>query len=447
MFKCGFYEKDITPPLGETIPGYGMLRIADDVLTSLYAKAVAIETGGKCLIMISVEALFLPKIAYEKAVEIIEKNTGILSECVMINATHIHTGGPVVYEETKYKEAFKTPDWEYIKMLGRQIGDCGVLAYQRLKPMTARFNKGELYGVSFIRNYYMKDGTIKTNPGLQNPDIVGSVGEIDPELPVFFFFDEENTPKGAIVNFALHHDCVGGMKYCSDYSGVLAENLKKEFGNEFVTVYINGACGNINHVNVNITQKEYNETVHYKRIGNIMTDFVLKLYESAKDFEIDCVDSKTDVLDITRREISQERIEEAKYLIDIVSLDNIEIDISRTDSLEYKRTYAERILNRALMKKISSVKVQVMRFGKCVVFAVPSEIYTDFGIIMKKGSPSDINIVAELANGEPSCYIPTKTIFESKGNYEGDITSASFEEDTGEKITDLAIKLSKEIML
>ncbi len=445
MFKCGFYEKDITPPLGETIPGYGMLRIADDVLTPLYAKAAAVESDGKCLIIISVDCLHVPKVVYEKAIEIIQKNTGVTQDYIMINATHIHTGGPVVYQKEKYVSNFSVPDWEYINILARQVGDCGVLAYQRLRPMTAKFNKGELYGVSFIRNYYMKDGTIKTNPGFQNPEIIKSVSEIDPEFSVLFFFDENRKPTGALVNFSLHHDCVYGTQYCSDYSGVLAENLKKEFGQDFVTVYINGACGNINHVNVNISQEEHANTIHYKKIGNIMTEMYLELYKSAEDFEINSVDSKMDSMKFIRRDIPDELLKECQHLIDTVPTDGIEIDISKVDSVEYKRHTAERMLSVALQPKESDVNVQAMRLGRCVLFAVPSELYTDFGKMIKKSSPYDINMIAELANGGPSCYIPTQTLFDSVGSYEANITSARYIPETGEKIVELAVELAKKL--
>lgn len=45
--KCGFYESDITPPLGLTIPGYPDKRIATGVMRKLFSRAVAFEQGGR----------------------------------------------------------------------------------------------------------------------------------------------------------------------------------------------------------------------------------------------------------------------------------------------------------------------------------------------------------------------------------------------------------------
>lgn len=45
MLKCAFYETEITPPLGCTIPGYFNTRYGSDVKDRLYAKAVVMDDG------------------------------------------------------------------------------------------------------------------------------------------------------------------------------------------------------------------------------------------------------------------------------------------------------------------------------------------------------------------------------------------------------------------
>lgn len=49
MFEFGFYEKEITPPLGCGIPGHFSLRRGMDVLDRLYARAVVIKEGEERL--------------------------------------------------------------------------------------------------------------------------------------------------------------------------------------------------------------------------------------------------------------------------------------------------------------------------------------------------------------------------------------------------------------
>lgn len=57
MLKAGFYEKIITPPLGCEFLDFFTPRVADDVLTDLYARAAIVDDGNerlRCLRLISV---------------------------------------------------------------------------------------------------------------------------------------------------------------------------------------------------------------------------------------------------------------------------------------------------------------------------------------------------------------------------------------------------------
>ena len=245
--KCGFYEADITPPLGYDMRGYTKRRTSDGVLTKLYAKAAAVEVDGVCGIVISVDMIHMPQSVHDIAVKRIKEKTGIDTDRILIHATHTHTGGPAGDEGDGEIESF-TADAAYTEFAGKMAGDCGILAYQRMQEATAKGNKKRVEGISFIRNFKMRDGRILMNPGWQNPDVLEPFGELDDELAVVFFYGENEKPIGAIVNFALHHDCVSDWKhctkYCADYSGIMADELKKTFGPDFVTVMVNGACGN-----------------------------------------------------------------------------------------------------------------------------------------------------------------------------------------------------------
>jgi len=56
MLKAGFYEKELTPPLGCDIPGYYTKRVADGVVDKLYCKAFAASDGNETIIMMAVDA-------------------------------------------------------------------------------------------------------------------------------------------------------------------------------------------------------------------------------------------------------------------------------------------------------------------------------------------------------------------------------------------------------
>ena len=75
MLRCGFYERETTPPLDASLPGYGCIRYAEGQLSRLYTKAVAIEVDGECAIIISIDAIRTSQTMHDKAVAIITIHT------------------------------------------------------------------------------------------------------------------------------------------------------------------------------------------------------------------------------------------------------------------------------------------------------------------------------------------------------------------------------------
>lgn len=438
--KCGFYEKEITPPLGGCMPGYFSERLAEDVILPLYAKALAIEAAGNCVLMVAMDGLFVDKYVYDIAVKRITERTGIPADRIMINATHAHTGGPV---KSLNDPPFYKADPEYLNVLARSVADCGILAWQRLAPATAKFAQTDVYGISFIRNFRMKDGSIRTNPGRLNPEIVEPLGQIDPAFPVLFFFDEAENPIGMLSNFALHHDCVAGTRYCSDYSGVMGREMKKTFGMDFVSVFINGACGNINHVNVEEVPHEKRD--YYLKNGLRLAEEAKRLYGQAEAFPIDTVDGKLEHIAIPRHQVPAEEVEEVKHLIATIPMEGLEININNVDSPEYKRAKADRLLRFINMPDELPVPVQALRIGGAILFSASGEIFTEYGKYMKAHSPLPVNMVAEIANGGPSCYIPTPQAFHPTV-YESRIPSSMLIPEAGATIAELAVKLAKELV-
>lgn len=184
--KCGFYEREITPPLGCHMRGYSFVRNAVGVISRLIVKAVAVEADGNCCIIISLDGCGTTKNMHKIAVERITEATGVPSDRILLQANHTHSAGPIA--DPPYDNFLNfTPDVPYMDVLSRLCGDCGTLAYQRMIEASARAAKKDVYGVSFVRNFRMKNGDIKMNPGRQNPDIEEVFGTLDPGLSVRLF--------------------------------------------------------------------------------------------------------------------------------------------------------------------------------------------------------------------------------------------------------------------
>ena len=53
-----------------------------------------------------------------------------------------------------------------------------------------------------------------------------------------------------LVNFTLHLDTIGGTQYAADYPYYVEQTLRETLGQDFVLLFGNGTCGDINHIDV-----------------------------------------------------------------------------------------------------------------------------------------------------------------------------------------------------
>ncbi len=155
---------------------------------------------------------------------------------IFIACTHTHLGPKTGTGE----------DIEYLQWLEKKICDAVILADRDLAPVTKMlYTRGIVKEVSFIRRYRMKDGSIKTNPGWQNPEIVGPVGEND-ERSSLLVLKRENAPEIAIINFQVHPDVIGGKTISADYPHFVRDTYESIIPNSRC-VYFNGCQGDTNH--------------------------------------------------------------------------------------------------------------------------------------------------------------------------------------------------------
>ena len=126
------------------------------------------------------------------------------------------------------------------------------------------------------------------DPGKLNPKIEKPAGPIDPAVSVVYFELADGAPMVSYVNFSMHPDTVGGLQISADYAGPLCNTLARIKGDSMITMFTNGTCGDINHVNVNTkdAQKGFDEA---RRIGTILAGEVIKTYARLKPIDADAV--------------------------------------------------------------------------------------------------------------------------------------------------------------
>ncbi len=86
----------------------------------------------------------------------------------------------------------------------------------------------------------------------------------------------DNLPLISLTNFAIHADTFGGTSFGADYPGHLAQGLVEKIGNEFVSIFGAGTCGDINHVDVSTKS----DRLSSKEIGFELATIVNKAISS-----------------------------------------------------------------------------------------------------------------------------------------------------------------------
>lgn len=440
MLKCGFYENEITPPLGCCIPGYYTKRIADGVRDKLYCRAMAVSNGSDTIIIMSVDIISVESETAKRILERASEYTGVPTENMNISAIHTHTGPP----RNNKEGAKELLDLEYEEYLIRIGADCMTLAFQNMEEANVKFGKGHIEGIAFNRIYNMKNGVIQTAPEVGDENVDSPNGPIDPELTVLYAEDKEGNPKGAIVNYACHPDVVKGTKYSGDWPSILCKNLKDEFGRDFVGMFVNGTCGNINHVDV-IGTKEYPPSEHYIKMGNIVAEEAIKAIKASETIVGEEIGAKKEFMQIPAREWDMDKIEWAKNIVATVKpIEGLTLALG-TGNQEQEDLHVAKSLLSAYEKRVDSYErgAGAMRVGDVYFYTLPCEMFVQFGLFLKENSPSDKNMVIELSHGSRG-YIPTKdlvldTVYESRR------TSFPLKAGSGEAITETSLKLAKEL--
>ena len=290
--QVGFGRTNINPMMGISISGYFIPRYADGILDDLEINALALSDGNTRTLLISIDNLGILDKLSRNFRECISEATGVPSDAIFISATHTHTG-PLLADDSEEENV-----QEYVRFVRRRMVDVAQFAIEDMKPAKMGFGIGQAPNVAFIRRFRMKDGSIRTNPGVDNPDILEPIGKVDERVSVLRF-DRDGAKTVVFVNFANHPDVVGGCKISSDWPGLLRRTVEKTLDNT-ECIFFNGVQGDVNHVNVHPKSGDFNDMFmdfddvsrgygHARYIARVVTGGVLQVYDKVKYIDVDRV--------------------------------------------------------------------------------------------------------------------------------------------------------------
>jgi len=435
-FLAGVAVVDITPPKGYRMSGYFNERLNTGVKDPLHAKAIALRQGDQQAALVFCDLIGIPAEVSNKARRLASEQTGIPLENMAITGTHSHTG-PLYFGalyEYFHKRAIDTHGRDpheqmvYADFLVTKLVAAISQAHAAVTPVRMDAGVAEEPRLSFNRRFHMKDGSVRFNPGQQNPDIVRAAGPIDPEVGMVRFRAADRD-LAALVVFAMHLDTVGGTEYSADYPFFLQRALRKSLGPDFVSLFGTGTCGDINHIDVRIKGRRTTE-----EMGTMLAETVAAHLPKLAPVAEPSLAVRRAVVEWPLQKYSPEQVAAARERM-------AKIGTRELSFLEQVET--AKIVDLALRKSDSiPLEVQVFRLSSDVaIVTLPAEVFVELGLAIKRASPFKTTLVIELANDDPA-YIPTKKAF-AEGSYE--TVNSRVQPGGGEAMVEAAVKLLKEL--
>ena len=236
--RAGFGRVLLTPSLGAVqddpergqfralpLAGYGNRagRPATGVLDDLGVKAVAWEVGGRTGVVVSADALIIPREVADLALERVERETGLSRGRVYLGATHTHCGLGG-WGEGIVAEAFAGGFVPGARVwMAGQIAKAVSAALADLGPAAA--GSGGFEAPEFTRNR-----------------LVGDQGRIDPRFSLLVVRQVDGD-RAVVGAYAAHSTVLSGrvMEFSGDYPGAWQRAVEKATGG--MAVFLAGAMG------------------------------------------------------------------------------------------------------------------------------------------------------------------------------------------------------------
>ena len=442
--NVGFARVNVTPPMGINIAGYFQIRLADGVLDELECNALALTLGDKTAVVLSIDNCGIKMDVLDEFRHYAAEQTGLPYEAIIVNATHTHTG-PCINKEDDTELVI-----EYRQFLKRRVADAAALALADRKPAKMGYRIGSAPNISFVRRFIMKDGSIRTNPGVNNPDIDKPIGEVDERVNVVRF-DREGGESIVLVNFGDHPDTVGGCKISADWPGFVRKTLEAAIDN-CKCIFLNGVQGDVNHVNVHPVSGDLNDMFmdfddvsrgygHARFMGRVVAGAVLQVYD------------KVEYVDVDRMKVVQKTIHIPSNMPDPADLPKAnEINdyhqAGQDDKIPFKGmelttvvAEAERMLKLANGPEYFDMYLTGLVLGDLVLIGIPGEPFTDIGLALKKAEGWKLVLPCCLTNGDEG-YFPTRSAYD-EGGYEA--RSSFFKPGVAESIIEEGLILLNEL--
>lgn len=445
--SAGFARVDATPMNGIGVAGYFIPRYSEGVLDPLEICALALESGDTRVLLMTMDICYIDTAIVSEYRRHISDVTGVPYEAIYIHSTHTHTAPEL--NSAKVEENKELVE-QYRKQLYYRFADAAQAAIDDLKPAKMGYAVGTSPNVAFVRRFRMKDGKIRTNPGVNNPDIVAPIGDVDERVNVLRF-DREGADSIALVNVGNHPDTVGGSKISADWPGLARRSLEKALDN-VSCIFFNGAQGDVNHVNVHPKPGFLNDTFndfddvsrgygHARYMGRVVAGAVMQVWDKVAYTDVESIRFAEKMVNVPSNMPTPSEMEQAHRFKELH-------EAGRDAEIPYKGMELTTVVAESLrMVRLEHgpeafpMTFTAVAVGNVALFGIPGEPFNGIGRALKEAEGWDLVLPCCITNGYEG-YFPMKDAYD-EGGYEA--RSSNFKSGVAEFIIDLGKNMLSEL--
>lgn len=484
----GWAEESIVPEKKASLAGQFYERISEYVESEITVTAMALESAGEQMIMISADVIKLDDgmIALARA-KFAKLTSEIPVEKLVIAATHAHTslilqapnsqGSAIttkaVLEEflpngKKYTKLVQADDSvitpiEAAEFVSDKIAIAAKKAWDNREEALYTNEFGRTV-VGMCRRVSYDDGSAQMWGDTNTANFVSLEGGNDSGIELIYTFDKNKKLTGVVANICCPAQILEQRSFISgDYWGRTKAILREKLGSDIYLLGICGAAGDqcprdlVRWVNPETPINDPNVKRPYyiarkadpsmydisgcNRVGKRIANEIISVYEEITELKDEAVfKHKVVHLDLPLRKATIEEynhaVREIEYYVDKnkgKEVFNFEDNARMHVHAGTIRRYREQQFT-----EVYPIEMHVIRFGDIAITTNPFELFLDYGNQIKARSMAKQTFIVQLCCGA-GLYLPTEKA-EKAGHYSAYISSGNVGHEGGDLLVRKSIK-------
>ncbi len=388
-------------------------RTARGVHDPLQATAVVLDHGSGPVVMIGCDLLCMTDEISAPVRASLAAQLGVPPAQIVVTATHTHSGPQVVRDSPTAVSADSAgPAWRaWLADLPGLLIAAAMQAHAARRPATLELGSARVAGVAFNRRLARTDGATSMNWETLDPaEISGPRGPVDDRLTTVRILDDSGTALALIVHFTLHPAILVGAQWLlsKDFIDPLGTGVRA--GGAAPVLFLNGAEGNINHIDYRHGRSEDAFTTR-DRVGAALAEAARTAITAGTELSGQ-VSAAPVRLDLATRPIGVEALAAATATMAAAG----GVVPSLVDGVP-PEAYAGWLIRQAPRHpRTIEVDTTVVTIGPLVFVFCPGEPFVEFALDLQRRIPDRHVLVVGLANSHAG-YLPTAAAYD-EGGYE-----------------------------